>query len=573
MADNRDAPPLSWILQQPAIGRRDLVRAAGLLGAAGLAAGCRTSGRAGGLKDDPLPPGMEWLNGLDPISPAKFPQTDFTGDAPTFSHKWLRDAEATPLGGPPAESASVVIIGGGMAGLAAAYLLRGLKPIILEQSPTFGGNARGESWAGIEYAIGAAYLVKPDEGGELMKEFYEPLGLSQRWRVAKEGGVLLSDQIRHDFWDGGTVVDPAAKAQIKKLREYLRYVLDEAYPDIPPKAGEAVSDALKKLDMKSFLSELEGAAGGPLVPQLRAVIEHYCWSSFGGAAGEISAAAGLNFYAAELLGLCALPGGNAKVASALLRAAAADGGMPAENFRVGSVVRRVTRQGDDVFVQVRKPDGTEAVIKAKAAIVACPKFIAQRIVQDVPPDQLDAMAALSYRSYLVANVLLDQALPLDEYDLYLVGSETESFESAEAAAAKQRATDVVLGHWAQGNAAAHAVLTLYRGFPFDGARAKLLKAGAFTKYRDEFVAQLPGILNALGVPAVPPAAMVRVTRWGHPLVLAAPGLIATGTAQRACSPVGGRIFFCNQDDWALPAIETCLTSALRVAQQIKAVVA
>lgn len=570
MADARDAH-LSWIVQQPQLGRRELVRAGGMIGAAALVSACRLGRGGAGLKDEPLAPGMEWLQSIDPIVAAKFPQTDFTGDAPTFPHKWLRDHAAEPLSGAPAESTRIVIIGGGMAGLAAAYLLRDQKPMIVEQAATFGGNSRGESWEGLEYPIGAAAFAKPDSNSDLMRAFFDPLGLSDRWRVSRGRDIIRSGKIVRNFWDGGSIAGAAGKAQAKKLREYLRYVLDRVYPEIPPR--DEVSDALKKLDLKSFLSDLEAAVGGPLTPQLRSLVEHYCWSSFGAAASEISAASGLNFYAAELAGTCALPGGNAKVASALLRGAAADGGIPAENFRVGTVVRRVTKQGDSVLVQLRKPDGSEAVIKAEAVIIACPKFIARRLVQDIPSDQADAMAALSYRACLVANVLIDRALPLDQHDFYLVGEDSEAFTNVAAAASKQRTTHVVLGHWAQAGTPSKAVLTLYRSLPYDGARASLQKAGAFTLYRDEFQAQIPGILKALGGATPPSVDKVRVSRWGHPLVVSAPGLIATGTVQRACATIGERIFFCNQDDWALPAMETCLTSALRVAQQIKAVVA
>jgi protoporphyrinogen oxidase len=45
----------------------------------------------------------------------------------------------------------------GLSGLITAYPLRKFKPIILEQSPRFGGNAKGQSGRGLEYSIGAAF--------------------------------------------------------------------------------------------------------------------------------------------------------------------------------------------------------------------------------------------------------------------------------------------------------------------------------------------------------------------------------------------------------------------------------
>ena len=55
--------------------------------------------------------------------------------------------------------------------------------------------------------------------------------------------------------------------------------------------------------------------------------------------------------------------------------------------------------------------------------------------------------------------------------------------------------------------------------------------------------------------------------------LAAFGAFQLGTVQKAAEPLGRRIHFCNQDDWALPAIESSLSSALRAAANVREVLA
>lgn len=512
---------------------------------------------------DALPPELDWLKPLDAILPAKFPQSDFDGDEP--ARKPARNSEP----GAADEEVAVVIVGGGISGLAAAYILRESRPIILEQAASFGGTARGESWEGVEYSIGGARLAMPAADSELLRRFYEPLGLAARWRVSGGGAVIASGTLRSAFWTGATAADLTAKAQIKKVHEYLRSLRDRAYPGIPPKESGKLPAALVALDMKSLLTELESAAGGKLAQPLRAAVEHTCWAALGGGPAEISAASGLHVLASGLEGACVLPGGNAKVASSLLRATAA-AGVPSENFRVSSAVYRITPRGGGALVQWRRADGSEHAILAKAVVVACPKLVAKDLVAGLPTDQLDAMNALTYRACLVANALLDGPLPLDPLDVGLRGTESETFQDVKAAASRQKATAVV----GYRGGRSRSVLTMYRAFPFDGGQAQLHRSGAFPLYRDEFVAQLKGVLKALSYGgAVPPADKVRVARWANPLVLAAPGLIATGTVQKAAATVADRIFFCNQDDWALPTIETCLTSALRVAQQIEGVIA
>ena len=548
--------------------RRELFAAVGAITASALPlAGCRTMRAAAELKEEAA--ALGWLQSIGPILPAKFPQTDFNGDQPAFTQKWLQNVEMVAAKSAPDESAELVIVGGGLAGLAAAYLLRDAAPILLDAAPNFGGTARGESWEGVQYSLGSTTLKAAEDGSSLDEHFYRPLDLRSLWRQTPAPDVIYKNQVCPDFWDGATASDPAAEAQTKAMRDYLRAIARSEYPELPPQNPDAVPDAIKRLDMMSFLAHLEGAVGAPLAAHLRAVIEHFSWVSFGAAASEISAAAGLNGLAASLSGGCALPGGNATLASLLL-GAVATAGVPAEHFRVSSPVRRIEHAKDHVLVHVRNLDGTDHVIAAKAVVVACPKLIARRIIRDIPPDQADAMANLRYRSALVANILLDGKIAGNRYALTYVADDGETFTDAGKAAARQKAVTGVFGHWAQTDAT-KSVLTLCRSFPMDEGQALLARSGAFSTYRDEFLKQLPNLLAAFGGVAVPGLDRVRVTRWEHPFVIPAPGLIATGIAQRAAAPMGDRIFFCNKDDWALPTAEACLTSAIHVAPKVKAI--
>ncbi len=52
--------------------------------------------------------------------------------------------------------------------------------------------------------------------------------------------------------------------------------------------------------------------------------------------------------------------------------------------------------------------------------------------------------------------------------------------------------------------------------------------------------------------------------------LAAVGLLADGVPEKLRQPFQGRVFFVEQDNWALPAIETALGEAAHFAPQIRA---
>ncbi|MCW5605061.1 MAG: NAD(P)/FAD-dependent oxidoreductase, partial [Burkholderiales bacterium] len=115
------------------------------------------------------------LSGIGPIDRTlpDGPLTRYSGDGPALPHGILRnqtkDAYLASRGGlpEPSEKVPLVVVGGGISGLTTAYQLRHHQPVILERAPRFGGNARGESWQGIDYAIGAAYFVKPEADSKI----------------------------------------------------------------------------------------------------------------------------------------------------------------------------------------------------------------------------------------------------------------------------------------------------------------------------------------------------------------------------------------------------------------------
>ena len=201
--------------------------------------------------------------------------------------------------------------------------------------------------------------------------------------------------------------------------------------------------------------------------------------------------------------------------------------------------------------------------------MACPKFVVPKLVEPLEPERAAAIDRLRYRAYLVANVLLDRPVKPDFYDLFMAGEGAVDLASVEAAADRQKVTDVVLATFARHDER-HSVLTLYRGIPYDGARAALYEEGAYAASRREFEQQIAAeILPLVGL-RQENVVDLRLTRWGHPLPVAEAGLIANRVVDAVRAPLGGRIFFVNQDNWALPAFETAITEALHFAPQVEA---
>jgi len=505
-----------------------------------------------------------------PIADVAGPATGFLGDDFTRPHEvlWTLDAFFAGKGGVPAprEHAGVVILGGGLSGLGLAHRLRDLAPVVLEQAPRFGGNAKAERWNGIEYSLATAYFAKPGRDDPLAAAFYGPLGLERSWRVIGDEPVVTSDHLQFQFWRGTT--DRSRAADFARARRYFVDVLEHRYPDLPADPeGDLDDAALAALDRRSLREELEAALGEGLHPHVATLCDHYAWSTFLCGWEEISAAAFLSSYVAEFDELVALPGGNAFVAERLVEQLAA--ALPATALRPGTMALRVALAAGGVDVTAMGPDGAPYTIRAKAAVLACPKFVAKKIVVDLPAAQRAAIEKIRYRSYVVANALVRAPTPDRAFDVYLIGDDPASTTAdLQAASNRQGVTDVVLAHWAKHGDARHSVLTLYRPYPWDGARALLLDPGAYPRVKRELEAQLPSILALFGL-GPEQVAELRIARWGHAMNVSDKGFVADGTWARARASIGGRVFFCEQDNWPAPCLETAFTCALATEPEVR----
>lgn len=489
-----------------------------------------------------------------------FSSTAFSGDEYRHPHDllWHIDEYVQKKGGRPATLTAdldTIIVGGGMAGLLAAYQVRDRNWTLFEQASRLGGNAKSETFQGSSFSLGPAYVTSPEPGSSEEKFLSETGLLAESRREAPEEARVLFGGLRN-LWGGET--DPSARLDAERMENTLSRIYEEAFPEIPFREGEGLPrHALAALDGKSAADWLREQ--GKLHSHLHEYFQLYCWSSFGGSLDEISAAQFLNFVASETKGVLAFPGGNGAIArrlhEILLRAPGGEG-----RLRSSTLVLEVKEAGDGVEVLVEAPDGTLALYRARAVIVAAPKYVARMILRKSLDARREALwRELPYRAYAVANVLLKEKISSPAFDLYcLRGSvpDTPSFGRR----TDRPVTDLILAGWAGRDSAGPSVLTAYRPYPLDGARNFLMGPNLHERVQKEIAADIAIWVEQLGLdPSV--VAGIRLSLWGHSVPLAQKGLFASGALEEIGAPLGTRIFFANQDNYMNPSFESCLASA------------
>jgi hypothetical protein len=535
---------------------------------------------------DPFPSVQDPLTNPEGLCFSPFNRTlgdivpkEFGGEQPDVPHDFFlfkNEAERRNLADSilNIEKARVVVVGAGIAGITAAYELRRYKPVLLDQGLRFGGNAQGESWRGTDYSTAAAYFCGQDADSPILR-FYQEIGIDKIWRTKKEEDpVLLKGRRYTNFWNGETA--PEAEKQFLKLKKYFEDVNGEnegqIYPEIPP-ADEKVLQRLRQLDQMTFRMHLEEVLGSKLHPHIETALEHYCWSTFACTLDQISAAGGMNAYAAEFGDIYVMPGGNGAIAEAALKKMTET--VPLSHFRPRALVFDVQVNGQGVLVSYVNHLGKPVKIQAEVAILGCPKFVVRKILRDIEPERIKAINQLNYNAYLVANVLVDQAYKEDEfYDYYLLGDGTVDGTNMEKATDEQGITDVIYGSFARPDTTAagrpgHTVLTLYRGFPYNEGRGNIYMDGAFDKYYRQFGRQIKEEILPLLKLDQSKIVDIRIARWGHPMPVQTPGLIRNGIIDILRRPFKGSVFFVQQDNWMYAAIETSIHEGLIWAKAAK----
>ena len=442
----------------------------------------------------------------------------FAGPDPGVGHR-LRESRAKA---PAAvRRARVVIVGGGIAGLAAARALRlaGIDDfVLLELGDDVGGNSRPGALAGIACPTGAHYLPLPGAPAHEVSDLLESLGL--RTRIAgrwtwDERHLCHRPQerlYREGAWQEGLL--PAQGIGASTLEAYSRFARlvtqagQRSRFAIPVQRAGAIDPAWDRQTFAAFLD-----AHGLRDQQLRWYLDYCCRDEYGVPASAVSAWAGLHYFASrhgfqppgeegERGAVLTWPEGNGWLVRQLARPLQ-------EHLLARRLVRRIGVARHDVEVDaVDTVGGAGERWVARHVVVATPAFIAARTLEQAPSFVADTARRLPIAPWVVVNLRLRAPLAPGDgapraWDNVLQGGLGLGYVDA-----RHQALDPTPGP---------TVLSWYHA-PGPAARAQLLQAD-WTHWRDLALADLapahadlPRKLTA-----------VQVVRHGHGMAVPVPG--------------------------------------------------
>jgi protoporphyrinogen oxidase len=510
----------------------------------------------------------------------KFPEGEIVGASDVLGHK-LRDGMRVEPASDRWQRVSVVIVGGGIAGLSSAWRLlkAGFQDfILLELEPAPGGTSRsGDSLSAVvPYPWGAHYLPAP------MKENSALISLLQEMGVVEgtnEGGepviaeqFLCRDPEERIFYKGrwyeglylqaGASVDDLT--QLEKFNAEVATWVDwrdrhgrRAFT-IPIAAGstDVEATALDKISMGEWLK-----ARGLNSPRLRWLVDYSCRDDYGLTVDQTSAWAGLFYFAsrvphrgAEPQPLITWPEGNGRLVSHLYQKAKA-------NVRLGLAVADIvpTMAGGNSGIDVIAMDSAGGTVgfHAQKVIFAAPQFLTKYLIRPYRENAPAHTNEFQYGAWMVANLFLKDRPRSLGFPLAWDNVLYESPSLGYVVATHQRGLD-----------RGPTVFTYYYPLCDDNprsARSRLLETDWRT-WADIALTDLgrahPDIRSLV--------TRLDVMRWGHAMVRPRPGFIWSGALAAASRPVSG-IHFAHTDLSGIPIFEEAFYHGIRAAEEVLAV--
>ncbi len=468
----------------------------------------------------------------------------FVNDSFQMGHL-LRDRASFPAA-KRTEKLPIVIVGGGIAGLSAAWRLRkrGFTDfVLLEMNAQPGGNARWGENEITAYPWAAHYVPVPGPKAEYVRELFEDLGVLKNGQW-EERYLAFSPQERlflYGRWQEGIEpaigLTPKDRDQFQRLENLFSEFRKSGSFTVPLELG--LSSKFHHLDRISFSDWLRGQGFDSRL--LHWYMNYACRDDYGALARDTSAWAGIHYFSSresEEKGPLTWPEGNGWITRRLLERV---GG----NIRTGQMVHRIaqTRRGASVFAG-------DTEFQAEFVIFAAPTFLAPYLLENFP-----RLHDFVYSPWLTANLTLDRypqshgAEP--SWDTVFFDSPTLGYVDAMHQSLRTHVDRTVWTfYWA-----------LAEGAPTQNRQLLLEKDWAY--WKEAILHDLERVHSDIRRCV----SRIDIMRMGHAMIRPAVGSIFS-EERRRLARLDGRILFANSDLSGISIFEEAQYHGVEAAQKV-----
>ena len=503
------------------------------------------------------------------------PAGDIVGQSDIFGHR-LRDGLRIEIPQEAWSNIPVVIVGGGIAGLTAAWSLRNAgfhEFVLLELERAPGGTSRSGTSGSFSFPWGAHYIPAPMKENTALISLLDEMGVIEG--KDNDGEPIIAEQFlcrdpeERMFYKGrwyeGLYLHAGATAdddqQMAKFNaEINRWV---SWRDgkgrraftLPVSAcsDDAEVTALDRISMGAWMDQQ-----GLVSPRLRWWVDYACRDDYGMTLNQTSAWAGLFYFCARVLkpnvesqSLITWPEGNGRLVNHL-------GERVKAQVQLDRAVVELTPAQDGVEVVTIDSSGREPRgYRAKHVIFAAPQFMARYVIRPYRDNPPPHVSEFQFGSWMVANLTLkDRPKPSSPRDFPLAWDNVfyESESLGYVVATHQRGID-----------RGPTVFTYYYPLCDENARTartRLLE----TDWRGWADITLTDMSRAhADIRSL--VERLDVMRWGHAMIRPRTGFM-WGQARRAAAKPFRSIHFAHSELSGVALFEEAFDHGLRAADEV-----
>lgn len=505
-------------------------------------------------------------------SSSSLPDGQIVGIDPDRGHR-LRGGRRIVPGADAWQSKSVVIVGGGVAGLSAAWRLKraGVDDfVILELESTVGGTSRSGQSKLTAYPWGAHYLPAPARENRALLHLLDEMHVIEG-RTAEDEPIFAEEVLCRDpqerlfykgrwyeglyLFAGASSDDLAQLARFRKQMAVFAALRDgqgrRAFSlPMSLSSDDAETIALDRVSMDEWLD-----AQGYTSERLRWLVDYSCRDDYGLGLAQTSAWAGIFYFASRALAgsdderpLLTWPDGNGQLVKHLQSTAR-------EQVQCDLAVAEIVPRGDEGHhevdvVALDAAGETARGFHAQAVIFAVPQFLRRHIIRDDPTTT--ALGDFTYGSWLVANVQVSDRPQGLGFSLAWDNVFYDSPSLGYVVATHQRGPEF-----------GPTVLTYY--YPFCGVDASAERRRLYEMEWSMCAQLVLADLSRVHPRIRDSVQRIDVMRWGHAMIQPRPGFI-WGSSRRSAATSYRGIHFANTDLSGVALFEEAFYHGVRAAE-------